>query len=300
MTRRILQYIFWLKCLLQPRMRGVSATACPAGAYSKREANDNEERPHRTEWFREHYKAQSRPYVPGLGRAVKPFCGVLVLWAKNHCERCYRFIPHEHPERLVQPLPETRPGQFIFTCSNGDIAFCPTEYLEKIVNRMRHDAVKTFLLQSKNPQTFDRITFPDNVILGTTIETNRDDGYEKISKAPVPSQRYQDLLNVRHRTKMVTIEPVLDFDVNTMIHWLEDINPCLIWLGYDSRKNNLPEPPLAKVKTLYWELGRRGFTVVLKTIRKAWRESSTDTDEKYPLAYRNEGRVRHDSDEIRL
>jgi len=165
---------------------------------------------------------------------------------------------------------------------------------------MRHDAVKTFLLQSKNPQTFDRITFPDNVILGTTIETNRDDGYEKISKAPVPSQRYQDLLNVRHRTKMVTIEPVLDFDVNTMIHWLEDINPCLIWLGYDSRKNNLPEPPLAKVKTLYWELGRRGFTVVLKTIRKAWRESSTDTDEKYPLAYRNEGRVRHDSDEIRL
>jgi len=165
----------------------------------------------------------------------------LKRWAKNHCERCYRFIPHEHPERLVQPLPETRP-------------------------------VRTFLLQSKNSHTFDRVKYPDNVILGTTIETNRDDGYGKISKAPVPSERYQDFLNVRHRNKMVTIEPVLDFDVEVLVSWINDIQPSLIWLGYDSRKNRLPEPPLAKIRALHWNLACRGFTVVLKTIRKAWWE----------------------------
>ena len=41
-------------------------------------------------------------------------------------------------------------------------------------------------------------------------------------------------------------------------------------VGYDSRKNHLPEPLLEKVKSLYWELGKRGFTAVLTTMRKAW------------------------------
>ena len=224
------------------------------------------------------YPASAGQWNPFVGCSfdclycLRSFQLQLKRWAKNHCGRCYRFIPHEHPERLVQPLPKTRFGQFVFTCSNGDIAFCTTEYLERIVDRMRRDAAKTFLLQSKNPQTFNRVTFPDNVILGTTIETNRDDGYGKISKAPVPSQRCRKFLNVRHRSKMVTIEPVLDFHADVLVNWISEINPCLIWLGYDSRKNRLPEPSLEKLKALYWELGRRGFTVVLKTIRKAWWE----------------------------
>jgi len=110
------------------------------------------------------------------------------------------------------------------------------------------------------------------VILGTTLETNRDDLYEGISKAPKPSQRYRDFLEVKHPVKMVTIEPVIEFDEDAMITWIQDLNPCTVWLGYDSRKNHLPEPPLEKVKSLYWELGRRGLSVVLKTIRKAWWE----------------------------
>ena len=98
------------------------------------------------------------------------------------------------------------------------------------------------------------------------METNRDENYEGISKAPKPSQRYNDFLKVKHPLKMVTIEPVLDFDLVTMASWMENINPCMIWLGYNSRKNNLPEPELEKVKELYWELGKQGFTVILKKI----------------------------------
>jgi hypothetical protein len=44
----------------------------------------------------------------------------------------------------------------------------------------------------------------------------------------------------------------------------------MVWLGYDSGKNELPEPKLEKVKSLHWELAKRGFVVVLKTIREAW------------------------------
>jgi uncharacterized Fe-S cluster-containing radical SAM superfamily protein len=202
----------------------------------------------------------------------------LKRWGKNHCDACYRFIPHEHPERLVQPLPRTGFGQFIFTGSSGDITFCTTEYLQKIVDRIRRESSKTFLLQSKNPQTFGRVQFPENVILGVTLETNHDEGYGEISKAPVPSRRYRDFLSVRHALKMVTVEPVQEFDQGLLVEWISNINPCLIWLGYDSRKNRLPEPCLGKVKTLHWELAYRGFTVVLKTIRKAWWEPQTDAD----------------------
>jgi hypothetical protein len=193
-------------------------------------------------------------------------------WAKKYCDKCYNFVPHEHPERLGQSLPTTGYMQFIFTCANGDISFCPTEYLMKITNRIRIEPHKTFLLQSKNPGSFSRVTFPRNVILGTTLETNRDDLYEGISKAPKPSRRYMDFMAIKHNMKMVTIEPVIDFDLNVMVRWMENINPCMVWLGYDSRSNHLPEPELEKVKSLYWKLGERGFTVILKKIRKAWWE----------------------------
>jgi len=197
---------------------------------------------------------------------------------RKDCEKCYHFVPHAHSERLNRSLPKTRFGQFIFTCSSGDISFCDDSYLKKIVAKIIHEPRKTFLIQSKNPQTFNRVSFPDNVILGITLETNRDDLCEGISKAPKSSQRYRDFLGVQHPVKMVTIEPVIEFDEEVMIAWIQALDPCMVWLGYDSRKNHLPEPPLGKVRSLHWELGKRGFTVVLKTIRRAWWEESNPSD----------------------
>ena len=196
----------------------------------------------------------------------------LKRWAKKNCPGCYEFTPHTHPERLDQSLPRTKYMQFIFTCSSGDIAFCSTEYLERIIARIQSEPDKTFLIQSKDPCTFNRVIFPKNVILGTTLETNRGDLSEGISKAPKPSQRYKDFVKINHPLKMVTIEPVIDFDLYVMIDWVENINPCMVWLGYDSGKNKLPEPKLEKVKNLHWELAKKGFVVILKTIRKAWHE----------------------------
>lgn len=196
----------------------------------------------------------------------------LKRWARKNCPGCYEFTPHTHPERLNQKLPKTKHMQFIFTCSSGDIAFCPTEYLKEIIARIQSEPYKTFLIQSKDPQTFNRAIFPKNVILGTTLETNRDELCEGTSKAPKPSQRYKDFAKVNHPLKMMTIEPVMDFDLDVMIDWVENINPCMLWLGYDSGKNKLPEPELEKVKSLHWQLAKKGFVVILKTIRKAWHE----------------------------
>lgn len=204
------------------------------------------------------------------------FQAQLKRWAKGHCKLCYEYTPHPHEERLNQKLPRTGYMQFIFAVADGDVAFCPTQYLKRITHRIESEPNKWFLIQSKNPVTFNRVKFPRNVILGTTIETNRDDLYEGISKAPLPSQRFKDFLEVNHPLKMITHEPVMDFDVDIMIEWDEAINPCMVWLGYDSKRNYLPEPELEKVKILQWELAKTGFTVILKTIRKAWWEGKAE------------------------
>lgn len=221
------------------------------------------------------YKLSVRRWNPWVGCKFdcvycKPSFQAQLKRQKHRCRQCYNYEPHMHPERLGQRLPNTKFMQFIFACSNGDIAFCPTRYLEQIVRCMELAILKTFLLQSKNPATFNRVGFPiRNVILGTTIETNRDDLAKKVSKAPPPSIRIRDFLQVRHPLKMLTIEPVMDFDLEKMVAIVEAVNPVMVWMGYDSKKCNLPEPYLHKFKHLHWELAKKGFTVMLKTVREA-------------------------------
>jgi len=187
-------------------------------------------------------------------------------------------------------LAKTRYMQFIFLCSSGDVAFCPTDALQQIMDFAKEHSDRTFLLQSKDPATFQRVKIPDNVILGTTVETNRTSflrwrqmypdknyrirKYEQISKAPHPSERVKALEAINHKTKMLTYEPILNFDCDAMIEYAERIQPCMIWLGMDSRPtiNKLPEPRYSEVKQLHWELSRRGFVVILKKIRLGWWE----------------------------
>ena len=63
---------------------------------------------------------------------VPSFQAQMKRYAKKNCQDCYEFTPHPHPERLANSLPKTGFMQFIFTCANGDIAFCPTAYLNRI------------------------------------------------------------------------------------------------------------------------------------------------------------------------
>lgn len=191
---------------------------------------------------------------------------------RQSCEKCKKYIPHEHPERLEKAkghyLPRTRYMEYIFTCASADVSFCSTEYLELIIDRIRQEPTKSFLIQSKNPDTFNRVKFPNNVVLGTTIETDDDALYTKykISKAPLPSERYRDFLKVNHPSKMVTIEPVLRFKDN-LVKWIEDIDPVIVWLGYDSKGNILPEPAYNDFMKLFREIGLLHIPIVLKKIK---------------------------------
>lgn len=89
--------------------------------------------------------------------------------------------------------------------------------------------------------------------------------------SPPPSQRFKAMLKLAHPRKIVTIEPVLDFDVEIVAEWVREIRPEVCYIGYDSKKNYLPEPELRKVQVLMKKL-KETTNVRAKTIRKAWWE----------------------------
>lgn len=171
---------------------------------------------------------------------------------KHNCGLCYEYTPHEHPERLNKfPSEKT-----VFVCGNSDICFSNIDYTHKIIsainNRNRRYPNKEYYFQSKRPEYFKPFLkyFPDNVILITTLETNRDEGYREVSKAPLPSKRYKQLKKLAYLRKVVTIEPVMNFDLQVFLDWIVELDPEYVWLGYNSRPKQvtLPEPSKKKMR----------------------------------------------------
>jgi hypothetical protein len=170
---------------------------------------------------------------------------------KRSCDACYRYTPHYHPERLSK-IPS---AEIVFVCGNADIAFCKQEFVGQVIgaikaHRPRLD--KVYYLQSKKPECLEPFLplLPATVILVTTLETNRDEGYGAISKAPVPSERYRQFASLKYPRKIATIEPVMDFDVDIFAQWIITINPEYVWLGFNSHPGNpdLPEPSAEKLR----------------------------------------------------
>lgn len=190
---------------------------------------------------------------------------------KHNCHLCYEYVPHEHHERLGK-IPNS---EIVFVCGNGDVAFCRPEFMDQIVaaimrRNLRHTK-QTYYLQSKRPEVFRRLLpdLPPNVTLVTTLETNRDAGYAAVSKAPPPSERYLQFLTLDWPRKVVTIEPVMDFDLVPFVTMLRQLNPDYVWLGFNSHPKSvqLPEPTEDEVRDLIKQLGYFAIPVRGKTLR---------------------------------
>ena len=59
--------------------------------------------------------------------------------------------------------------------------------------------------------------------------------------------------------KFVTIEPVMDFDVDILADWIARINPEFLNLGADSKDHHLPEPTMEKIQRLIERLKKYGL-----------------------------------------
>ncbi len=199
------------------------------------------------------------------------------------CPDCRAYKPHYHLERLKKTPKKTVGDEFVSLCLNGDVSFASAEFILNLIKYCEQWYDRKFLIQSKNPAQFLDFTFPYNVVLATTIETNyRHIGkdnipYSDISKAPHPEERYLAMRRIQDNDVHVTMEPIMDFHPDELESWMKNIPRLkVINIGYDSRPelNHLPEPPLAKTMDLIARLEQIA-EVRQKQIRPAWYEGIT-------------------------
>jgi len=193
---------------------------------------------------------------------------------KKRCDECYKFSPHAHPERLTSSAIPSGVDT-VFVAGNGDLAFAGKTAIPALCavirekNKTRPNI--TYYFQSKQPVCFAPYLsqLPANVVLVTTLETNRDHGYRSISKAPPPSVRHQQLKDLDYARKVITIEPVMAFDLEPFVSMIKQIQPEYVWLGFNTRPASvrLPEPSAAELEAFVDCLEQSGIDVRGKDLR---------------------------------
>jgi len=147
-------------------------------------------------------------------------------------------------------------GNFIFVGSSCDMwaESVPDEWIAKTIAHCRKYQRNNYLFQTKNPARFVRFlqhdTFPVGTVLCTTIETNRD--YVQMGIAPNTHERAMQMGSYELRTyaKMVTIEPIMDFDIKELAYYICLTGAVQVNIGADSKGHGLPEPSGYKIKLL--------------------------------------------------
>ena len=184
----------------------------------------------------------------------------------HECSYCYmkRFKVGEL--RLEEKELKTNLGaeNMIFVGSSTDMWAdkVPRKWIIEVLECCNSYPYNTYLFQTKNPKRFkefiDYINFPQNVVLGTTLETSF--SVFNLSKAPQPLDRAWALADIKTKDKMVSIEPIMSFNFSELLVMIQDIKPKFVSIGADSQGHGLPEPDPEKLGFLIDELKK--FTEV--------------------------------------
>lgn len=202
-------------------------------------------------------KGQMYPWVSHTFNIIKGECPHQCSYC--YCKRWGKQSPLHFDERELKT--NLGNGRVIFVGSScDDFALpVPTDWIRKQLAFCCLYPDNQYLFQSKACGRFNQgFKFPPKTILGTTLETNRD--YHGISKAPIPWERFMAMTYIEDYPKMVSIEPIMDFDLHLFLELLKQIKPKFVSIGADSGNNHLPEPSGAKVKALIE--GLKEFTEV--------------------------------------
>ncbi len=203
----------------------------------------------------------------GLNEAkgnMYPFCthtwNVLKGKCQHNCSYCYmeqhrlkslRFDNKEMKTDLGK-------GNFIFVGSSTDMFAdnVPEHWINSVLSRTALYTKNKYLFQSKNPKRFKEFShwfYENRTILGTTIETNQEDLIIKHTGAPLVVDRVEAMMKLPFE-KMVTLEPLMDFDVVSLVALIKMTHPKWVNIGADSKGHGLPEPPASKIRALISEL----------------------------------------------
>jgi len=155
------------------------------------------------------------------------------------------------PKLVEKELSKRFHKEYVFVSDMGDLfgEWVPPECIVKVIDAINKSPTSNFLFLTKNPGRYREFLdfYPENLVLGATIETNR---HYPVSEAPTTVERYKSMVELPYRNKLISIEPIMDFDMETFIQWIREIKPVLVHVGYDNYNCRLSEPQLSKTKEL--------------------------------------------------
>lgn len=166
----------------------------------------------------------------GVGCAVKEKCWARAMAKRqlHKCKICYRFKPHYHRERLLQPLKRKKPSRIGLnfmgeTFDKRILESCPYVY-DEMFKIVEEASWHTFVILTKQPQNIPSMIFPRNLWLGVSVN------------------RKEDLWRILELTKhpaavhAISFEPLYE---NLGVLNLDDIEWVII--GAQTRPEVLPE-----------------------------------------------------------
>ena len=200
---------------------------------------------------------------------LKPSSGNMYSWVTHtwnpvrgkcdyDCSYCYvKKWGEPRPLRFDEAEMRTNLGEgnFIFICSGCDLFHpsIPDQWIELVLKKTRDFPRNKYLWHTKNPAGIVELqgwfnNWPGiKHVLCVTIESNRH--YPGISAAPPPWERFAALKDWESPW-MLTIEPVMDFDITEFAVLIDRNMPVQVNIGADSGGNNLPEPIPEKLDLL--------------------------------------------------
>jgi protein gp37 len=208
----------------------------------------------------EKHQTKMFPFITKTWNPVGGECkhGCSYCWAKQLIKK-YKMQKYIGEARLF-PLELNKTftkDDFVFVCDMTDLfgEWVPDDVIQRVLDYIAKSPAQ-FLLLTKNPSRYPDFEIPDNAVCGATIESDL-----------VAKERLYDMQDLIHR-RMVSIEPIMDFNLYTFAEELIAIKPEFVAVGYDNYKNGLPEPYLAETKDLIKQLENANIKVYLKTLRE--------------------------------
>jgi len=169
-------------------------------------------------------------------------------------------------------------GNFIFVGSSCDMWAdeIPENWILETLKHCHEYPTNIYFFQSKNPQRFSNLLFRGKIPYlaeiryCVTLETNRN--YSQMGNAPCARQRSAALMEMDAFNKYVTIEPIMNFDIEYFLPMIKRCCPLEVYIGADSGGHKLPEPPAGKVMELIAELSKFTEVKLKKNLKRIFIE----------------------------
>jgi DNA repair photolyase len=209
------------------------------------------------------------PFVDYTYNPMKGFCPYNCSYCYTHRWGSQKPLHLDEKELRV----DLGSGNSIFVCSGCDLFHPDVKEADyaRIIAHIRQFQENRYLLHTKNPARVLELahkgySWPGGSTVCVTVETNR--WYSDMGNAPDPKKRLIDLSHIGDE-RMITIEPIMDFDITEFAGALAACWPLKqVNIGADSGRNQLKEPSEEKLRLLIDWLQTHTTVYLKKNLRR--------------------------------